>query len=377
MASKVESAGGISAASEVTWSQKLTDFTLVSKSGKELKCHKFILAENSSVFEAMFNYEFVETKTNQIRIENFDESTVLYFLQYVYSPVNGKETMEVIREAVDPDAYIYKRSFDKSKLTLDLLRMGHMYQVQDLKSDCSEHLKEKLSDENVMEVWMVAEECQNKDLSSSAVDFLVEKPVGGKLEDVPGFSEAFSSTEKPLKDLLTAMSAKISVTSLKYKELCSHLGGSPVYRPQLSPSYAPYSPTYAPTSPGYTPTSPSYSPTSPTYSPTSPTYTPKSPTYSVKETSPPDIFIVKVKGYGRRKSHPLQCYYWTEYFAINSSDTIGSLALRVKERKNFDCVPRLNKESIFSPNSLDPKTVIFGNEMSTGNSSLTLHATGW
>ena len=35
------------------WTQKLPDFTLVAKSGEELKCHKIILAMNSPFFKTM------------------------------------------------------------------------------------------------------------------------------------------------------------------------------------------------------------------------------------------------------------------------------------------------------------------------------------
>jgi len=193
---------------KVTWSQNLTDFRLLLKSGREVECHKFILAENSPFFKAMFNQDCLESKTNQMKIDHFDDETVFSFLQYIYTPVKDAETMELIRAYVGQSYYIYKRSFETSKLTLDLLKMGHMYRVEDMQLDCTEYQKGNIRDENVMAVWMVAEGCDNKILCSTAINHLVERPDGKKLVDVPEFTKAFRSSEKPLTDLLAAMSMK-------------------------------------------------------------------------------------------------------------------------------------------------------------------------
>jgi len=97
----------------VTWSQKHTDFALVLKSGQELKCHKFVLAESSSFFDTMLNQQqFTETSTSRMKVEHMEEVTVYSFLEYLYSSKIANE--ETIRAVVGPSQYIYKRSFPKS-----------------------------------------------------------------------------------------------------------------------------------------------------------------------------------------------------------------------------------------------------------------------
>ena len=80
----------------VTWSQEYTDFAVVacSHSGEEeFKCHKHILAENSPILKEMLRKDYSGTKTNQMRIENFQEETVISFLNYIYAPIRDAEAV--------------------------------------------------------------------------------------------------------------------------------------------------------------------------------------------------------------------------------------------------------------------------------------------
>jgi len=189
--------------SKVTWNQKLTDFALILKSGEEFRCHKFVLANNSPVFESMFGQEADEGSQTHITIDHFDEETVVVFLEYLYA--------ETLKKGA--------KSIDKKKMTLKVLSMAHMYQVKDLMAACTDYLKDSICDENVMEIWMEAIWCKNKSLCSTAMEHLVERPRGKTLQEVPGFADAFESHEKPLKDLLATLSDK----SFRYKEEISEL----------------------------------------------------------------------------------------------------------------------------------------------------------
>merc|ERR1712029_307828 len=148
------------------------------------KCHKFVLFTNSEVFDAMFAEEFEETKGNKVKMDNFREETVISFLEYLYSKS------------------VPKRTFDRAKLTPELLRMAHMYRVDDLELKCTERLRATLCDENVMDIWMEAERCKNEALCSTAIKHLCERPRGKTLHEVSGFNEAFQGHDKPLKDLI-------------------------------------------------------------------------------------------------------------------------------------------------------------------------------
>jgi len=192
----------------VTWSQKHTDFALVLKSGQELKCHKFVLAESSSFFDTMLNQQqFAETATAQMKVEHLEEETVYSFLEYLYS--NKVADEESIRAVVGPHNYIYKRSFpNQAKLTLDLMKMAHMYQVEDLVEDCAEHLKSTLCDHNVMERWLLAEKSQVKKLSKGAVVFLLARTNKIPINHIPGFKAAFDSNHSHLKYLFRVMTVQ-------------------------------------------------------------------------------------------------------------------------------------------------------------------------
>merc|ERR1712029_581264 len=126
----------------------------------------------------------------------------------------------------------------------DLLRIGHMYQVDDLQRDCTEYLKgnisenqkalelleaactldnpdleeasvkflqDKITDGNVMSFWKVAARCGNEIIYSKAIQHLLERPESKVIKDVPGFIDEFQSQEK-MMDLLEA-----SVEALKKK----------------------------------------------------------------------------------------------------------------------------------------------------------------
>jgi len=195
---------------KVTWSQKHTDFVIVLESGEALRVHKIFLAENSPVFDAMLSQDFVETQHNQVKIDQFDEETVISFLQYIYADcVKDERTIELLRAAAGPEKHIFKRTgFDPNRFTVDLMGMAHFYEVKDLMDDCAEYLKENIGDDNVMDVWMEAEKCGNETLTSIAIEHLVERPNGKALKDIPGFMDAFQAYDKPVRDLLTALATR-------------------------------------------------------------------------------------------------------------------------------------------------------------------------
>lgn len=192
---------------QVSWSQFFTDFAVVTKPGREFKVHKHVLAENSEFFKRLLSSECVETFSNKVKVEHFEEDTVIAFLEYIYAPVRDKQTIGLVRDVAGSDDYIYKRSFDLKKLTIDLLDMGHMYQVEDLQMDCAEHLKNNICDENVMDTWMAAEKCNLKSLSSKAIKHIANRPEDKKLMEVPGITEAFTNQDH-LKDLVFELSEK-------------------------------------------------------------------------------------------------------------------------------------------------------------------------
>merc|ERR1712029_468464 len=170
----------------------------------------------------MMTEEYEETKNNEMSLEHFKDGTVCRFIEYLYADrLRDPEILGYVRAGMGPHQYIYQRSFAPEKLTIDLLEIAHMYQVEDLKRDCSEYLLKNISDDNVMEVWLGAHTLENESLASTAIKHLAERPKGKSLKDVPGFVQSFQSNNKSLYcllDVLTDENANVKEEILKLKE---------------------------------------------------------------------------------------------------------------------------------------------------------------
>merc|ERR1712029_189245 len=165
--------------------------------------------------------EMLEKQENQVKIKNFDDETITSFLQYIYAArIDDEETVKTIRAQVGTDKHIFRRpGFQRTKYNIDLMRMAHHYEVKDLVTDCAEHLKDSICDENVMKVWTEAEKFEITALCSKSMEHLADRPVGKPLKEVPGFEEAFKDLDKPVKELLAVMSDKISSLKDEYQHL--------------------------------------------------------------------------------------------------------------------------------------------------------------
>jgi len=195
MATKDDSSTGLMAEYALQ-REEFADFSLILKDGQELKCHKFMLAKVSSFFCAMLRQDCVETRTSKMKVTEFDQDTVESFLNYIYAdqgllPI-GKRVQEwasrldkVERLNVD------KRDFDLRRLTPELLRMCHMYQVKNLEEKCIQYFIETIQDNNAVDIWKVAEMIDNDKLKKVALDYLWKK--GETMSDVPGLKDTFHS----------------------------------------------------------------------------------------------------------------------------------------------------------------------------------------
>jgi len=191
----------------------------------------------------MFRQDMKESHTKKCTIENFEDETVIHFFQYLYSDcLQNQHAIELIRSVGDlpqlpmwkkikkfqleidvakhSEKHVFKRTdFEREKFTVELLIMADYYQVEDLKLDCMEYLKESVKDENVLDVWLDAEKYVNKELSEMAIDHLVERAQTKPLEEVPGFTEALGSLETAPKDLLSRLYGKVVDLRKESREL--------------------------------------------------------------------------------------------------------------------------------------------------------------
>ena len=63
---------------------KYSDMVLVCND-REFKCHKFMLAKKSDVFDAMFSHNFAEATSGKVFIEVLDEEAVGEMLRHIYT----------------------------------------------------------------------------------------------------------------------------------------------------------------------------------------------------------------------------------------------------------------------------------------------------
>ena len=64
-----------------------TDFVIVSQTGKEIPCHKFVLAAMSPVFDAMFEMkDSKEVLEGRIEIKDASDKALEEMVQFMYNP---------------------------------------------------------------------------------------------------------------------------------------------------------------------------------------------------------------------------------------------------------------------------------------------------
>jgi len=155
-------------------SGKFTDVTITCQD-QEFNCHKAILAERSSVFEAMFTHGMKEAMESSVTIKDMDADTCQQMLQFIYS--NKVEDLESNAE--------------------NLLVAADKYDLKELKVLCEDHLCAKLSQDNVLDILVLADIHCASTLRSWALQFVADnrkkivakKEWRGKLTKYPELME--------------------------------------------------------------------------------------------------------------------------------------------------------------------------------------------
>ena len=169
---------------------EFSDFTLVLKDGQKIRCHKIILSKVSPFFSAMLRQDCAETQTNKMEVTQFEPDTVKSFVDFLYG------ILQMI-----PVGDLYWREFDEKKLTPELLRLSHMYQVKDLEDKCIQYLMKTIEDSVAVDIWSAAETIGNEDLKKVALNHFGKKS-SVQLLQVPGLEESFQSPQL-VKSLVT------------------------------------------------------------------------------------------------------------------------------------------------------------------------------
>lgn len=115
-----------------------------------LNAHKVVLMSRSTVFTAMFNNDMLEKQTGIVSISDCDSDAFQKFLEYLYS---GE-----LNDASFHNIY-------------HLYRISDKYDVQELKSFCSEYMEKCVTEGNICDIAILADLYNEEKLFSAVQEF--------------------------------------------------------------------------------------------------------------------------------------------------------------------------------------------------------------
>ena len=125
---------------------------VVACEGREFRCHKNILASRSTVFDAMFTHDMEENRNSKVDIVDLDGDTVHDMIVYIYS---GKVT-------------------DMEDKATGLLSAAEKYDLKELKTMCETALCDTITQDNVLDLLVLADLHGACTLRSLALKFIVD-----------------------------------------------------------------------------------------------------------------------------------------------------------------------------------------------------------
>lgn len=117
----------------------LSDFEFKLKNNETLKAHKVVLCARSPVFYKMFTTYLQDAKKSTVELPDINSITIKEFLRFIYC--NEVQNLEAV--------------------ALELLFVAEKYQVEPLKQLCAKHIEAKLSEQNVLDVLVIADRMTN------------------------------------------------------------------------------------------------------------------------------------------------------------------------------------------------------------------------
>lgn len=125
---------------------------VVSVGNTKIPVHKSILCARSRVFNIMFQHDMLESKDQEVQVDDIDVETFRDFLSFLYS---GK---------------IEFNSLDKA---MKLYYAADKYQLTDLRNACSEFLQLNMTVNEVCSVLVLADQHKDDKLKESATFFIL------------------------------------------------------------------------------------------------------------------------------------------------------------------------------------------------------------
>jgi hypothetical protein len=127
-----------------------SDITIVASDGKEIRAHRSIIATRSPVFERKHLSQMLESRTNQILVDDIDHQTMYEVLRYLYTrKVQNVET-----------------------LASNLMYAAEKYDIADLKSLCASAMISQLSINNALKTLVLADRYNEEQLLTETMEFI-------------------------------------------------------------------------------------------------------------------------------------------------------------------------------------------------------------
>ena len=124
--------------SGLTWMQKeerFCDVTLKIGKDRKLRAHRAVLALSSKYFEALFGANWVEGKSNEVELLDFDEDAITSLVRFVYSG-----TVDITTDNVQ---YI--------------LEVANYLGIEFVQKECIRFLEENLNKNNCLNALQIAD----------------------------------------------------------------------------------------------------------------------------------------------------------------------------------------------------------------------------
>lgn len=135
--------------------KKHCDMTIIAKDNVQIPCHKAILISRSDVFEAMFDHETKEKKSNEVDIDDLEPIVLKEMLRFMYTDT----IPNIARHATD------------------LLIVADRFNLGKLKMLCEDHLVEKISIKDVGAFLTYSDMANAAKLKTACLEFVAANPV--------------------------------------------------------------------------------------------------------------------------------------------------------------------------------------------------------
>ena len=162
--------------------------------GKTFKCHKNVLSCQSEVFKTMIKNKAIEYDLNKNKSLTEKKTGIMKIEENDFS----SDVMEQLLYFVYHD-----KVKDTKMINTDLLLAADKFNIQGLLDECCKHFESTLSLQNALDILVLAETTNQKNLFDTASRFVGKKL--GKLEKSSAYQEMVNENPKMFTRVFSKM----------------------------------------------------------------------------------------------------------------------------------------------------------------------------